>query len=130
MQTRQTILLIEDDLGVSDALSCVLTDEGFHVITAPDGVSALTYLRQGELPSVILLDLMMPVMNGYQFLAEQRLEPRLASIPVIVLSAADDVAGKVENLGVAGWIEKPLRVDALLEAIGLQTRLRAPGSSR
>jgi CheY-like chemotaxis protein len=113
----RTILIVEDDLDIRSTVSDVLEDEGYLVASAANGREALEYLRRGATPALILLDLMMPVMNGWQFRSEQQRDPRLSAIPVLVLSADNNVREKAEALGAAGYIQKPLHLDQLLTAI-------------
>ena len=75
-----TILVVEDDHDIQSALASILREEGLHVATASDGAEALALLRQGLRPAVILLDLMMPVMNGAEFRAAQLQDPELAEL--------------------------------------------------
>jgi PAS domain S-box-containing protein len=85
---RSTILIIDDDLDIREALEETLEDYGFAVATAANGVDALRVLgSMSSLPGLILLDLMMPVMDGYGFLDERRKDPALASVPVVVITA-------------------------------------------
>jgi len=111
-----TILLIEDDPDVSDALSEVLRDERYGVVVVKNGFEGLEYLRSHEPPSIILLDLMMPVMDGYQFRAQQRREPAMADIPIIVISAGT-MGQQVEGMAATAVLKKPLNLDVLLTAI-------------
>jgi CheY-like chemotaxis protein len=111
------ILIIEDDLDIRTDLAEVLRDEGYEVTTAADGFEALRLLRAGLSPGVILLDLMMPIMDGWQFRIEQLQDPALAGFPVLLLSGAGDVRGHTADLRVSGYVEKPIRLDALLEAV-------------
>ncbi|RKG80446.1 response regulator [Corallococcus exercitus] len=111
-----TLLLVDDDAAIADALSELLVDEGYTVVTAANGAEALRYLRANVAPSLILLDLMMPVMDGYAFREVQREDPALSHIPVFILSAGH-LGDRVRSLGVAGVFKKPLLLDALLAAI-------------
>ena len=108
---------MDDDDAMRAALAMVLAREGFRVLTAADGRSALEQLRAGPRPRLILLDLMMPVMDGFQFRAEQRRDPRLADIPVIVVSGGGDVRRRAGALEAADYIEKPVEPALLLDAI-------------
>ena len=82
-----TVMVVEDDVDIRQALIEILEDHGFGTLAARDGADALNILSHAtELPCVILLDLMMPVMDGATFRQVQRQDPRLASIPVVVLS--------------------------------------------
>jgi DNA-binding response OmpR family regulator len=105
-------LIVEDDEDIREALAAVVEHAGFEPETATHGLEALKYLKSCErMPSVVLLDLMMPVMDGWQFLA--RLDAEQRSIPVLVLSAVRDahLPASVRQL------KKPISVDALLEAL-------------
>jgi CheY-like chemotaxis protein len=113
----KTVLVVEDDLDVRDALVQVLRYEGYAVSAAANGREAIEHLRHRGCPRVILLDLMMPIMDGWQFRAEQARDPRFAEIPVIVISAGADVEQKASSLGAADYFRKPLDVDALLDAV-------------
>src|SRR5690349_1848715 len=81
------VLVVEDSTDARQMLASLLEVEGFAVRTAANGREALDQLRAGPPPCLILLDLMMPVMDGYQFRAEQRQDPGLSPIPVVVVSA-------------------------------------------
>ena len=112
------ILIVEDDEGLRDALCDALSDEGFSVASAADGLEALDLLGRSSSPrpSVILLDLTMPRMNGWQFRAAQRTDERIAAIPVVVLSAAANLAEEAESLGVpsGAWLRKPVPLRSLV----------------
>src|SRR5256885_9577764 len=83
----RTALIVEDDDAIRDSLADLLRDEGWRVELAPDGQQALLQLRRGLRPDVILLDLMLPIMNGWEFRVEQRRDPPLALLPVVAMSA-------------------------------------------
>jgi len=82
-----------------------------------NGKEGLDYLSQYLPPKVILLDLMMPIMNGWQFRENQIQDPRIASIPVVVVSADNDVKSKAVSLGVSQYLKKPIEIDQLLNMI-------------
>jgi CheY-like chemotaxis protein len=111
------ILIVEDDLDVRDALVQVLEFEGYDVTSATNGREAIDRLRAGVAPSLILLDLMMPVMDGPQFRTAQLDEPRFATIPVVILSADSGVDQKATAMGAAAYLKKPIEVDNLLEIV-------------
>ena len=114
----RSILIVEDDLDLREALSEVLRDEGYTVAMAADGREALDHLRRRQShPSLILLDLTMPVMNGWQFRAEQRQDPDLSGIPVVVLSAGDRLAEQMAPLGITDYVRKPIELSRLLRLI-------------
>lgn len=111
------VLLVDDDDGIRDALSLLLSDEGIRHRAAVNGREALDLLQvAGEPPALILLDVMMPVMDGFAFRRAQRADPRLADIPVLVLSAGllDD---RVQALEADGYLQKPLELDTLLRRL-------------
>jgi CheY-like chemotaxis protein len=109
----RTVLVVDDDPGVGEALATLLSDEGYQVVTAHDGRAALSYLADHEAPCVILLDIMMPVMDGYAFRTEQCRHSALAAIPVVVLSAGAKNE-RVMEMCPTGFLSKPIDVDALL----------------
>lgn len=111
------ILVVDDDLDFSESLSSVLRESGYEVTSAGDGGEALRRLRSEPLPSLILLDLMMPGTNGWQFRREQLKSAELSRIPVVVLSADGDADVEAMALGAIGCLKKPFRLDALLASI-------------
>ena len=118
---RKTILVVDDDQDIRDTLTELLVDEGYAVVSAAHGGEALSTLRREPRPDLILLDLMMPVMDGWQFRAEQSRDPAIADIPVVVVSATgkDD---KVAKLGAAQLLKKPIRLEDLLDAVERHVR--------
>jgi CheY-like chemotaxis protein len=113
-----TVLVIEDDLDVRDVIAELLAAEGFIAVGASDGREGIEWLRSATVPPrVILLDLMMPVMDGWTFRAAQLADPQLASIPVVVLSAASELGATALQLKVDDYLQKPLDVPRLLTAI-------------
>lgn len=117
IQMAKRVLVVDDDADIRETVSLILEDEGWEVSSAADGAAALTLLRSGApKPNVILLDLMMPVMNGWQFREEQLKDPQLAQIPLVVLSANSAVRGKVGYFG-GVYLSKPVNIEALLGAL-------------
>jgi CheY-like chemotaxis protein len=113
--TSPTIFIVEDDLDTREMLEKFLELEGYRVETAANGLQALDRLDAGLRASVILLDLMMPVMDGWQFRLEQRRRPDVASIPVIVVSAAGKE--RIRRIDADSYLTKPLDLDELLQKI-------------
>ena len=111
------LLLVEDDAGMQEVLCALLESEGYEVTAAMDGEEALRLLRAGATPSLILLDLMLPRMDGFQFRALQRANPAWAHIPVVVYSGMDRLSERVGVLEASAWFEKPVDPDSLLGAI-------------
>ena len=116
-QAGAGILIVEDDFDVRDMLSLVLQNEGYSVATAANGREAIEYLRGGAAPCLILLDLMMPVMNGWEFRTVQQQDPSLSPIPVVVLSADGRIQEKAASIDAASYLKKPIEFDLLLDTI-------------
>ena len=116
-QSQQTLLVVDDDLDIRDALQDVLEGAGYSVRLAADGQQALESLRAGWHPDLILLDLMMPRMNGFEFRDVQRHEEPLCRIPVLLASADPALPQAARALGVAGYLRKPLDLDDLLGTV-------------
>ena len=113
-----TVLVVEDDVDIRQALMEILEEHGFAALGARDGAEALDLLsRAAELPCLILLDLMMPVMDGASFREAQREDPRLASIPVVVLSAYRDVDRHAAPLDAVSVLRKPPSVRELVTVL-------------
>jgi CheY-like chemotaxis protein len=110
-----TILVVDDDSDIRDTLTEILGDEGYRVSSARNGREALAFLTAQTRPSLILLDMMMPEMDGWRFRQEQQRNPDIAGIPVVILSAHGNVREAALALGVADYLRKPLRVESLLE---------------
>lgn len=108
-------MVVDDNQDIREAIEQLLITEGLEVISATDGVHALEQLRHGKTPSVILLDSLMPFMNGVQFLAAIRRDPRLSEIPVYIVSASGDFDGSMAEIGIQGFIHKPYDPNKILE---------------
>jgi DNA-binding response OmpR family regulator len=118
MAQRSPILVIEDDFDIREALSQVLTDEGYEVDCAGDGAEALTKLRSGaDKPSVIILDLWMPRLNGFGFRSAQLASPETADIPVVVVTAGGAAPSEMAALGLAYVLHKPVDLEVLLRVV-------------
>jgi CheY-like chemotaxis protein len=120
--SRKLLLLVEDDDDIRWNLKEVLQLEGYPIIVAPDGRAALRLLdtlKPAAMPSLILLDLLMPVMTGWEFLEAQQADPRIADIPVIALSAAGE---KAKSANAQAFIKKPIDVEDLIRLIELYAR--------
>jgi CheY-like chemotaxis protein len=113
------VLVVDDDTDLLDVTRFALESEGFGVETAENGQQALALLRAGERPDLVLLDLMMPVMNGWRFLDEVARDPSFRAIPVVVLTAADRL--EVPS-GVVAFARKPVELGSLLEIIERHSR--------
>lgn len=109
------ILIVEDDADLREMMAQLLSLEGFRAAAVANGREALQYLGGKDAPQVILLDLMMPVMDGWEFRRHQQADPHLADVPVIVLSALDQA--RAADLDAAAFLKKPLDFDRLLELV-------------
>lgn len=111
------ILLVDDDPGLRAALAEALEESGYEVACAGDGRDALAQLGDRPTPAVILLDLAMPVMDGWSFRAAQRKDPRLAAIPTVVLSASLGDPRALDGLDPAAALSKPFDLERLIETV-------------
>jgi CheY-like chemotaxis protein len=110
-------LLVEDDRELRESLAELLKDSGFEVQCVENGREALDYLEGFPPPCLVLLDLMMPVMNGWEFREAQAKNEKLSGIPVVILTADGRADLKARALGVADYLRKPIDVDRLLGMI-------------
>ena len=111
------ILLVEDDFDVREALAETLREEGYQMDCACDGQEAMAYLNNGGSPGLILLDLMMPRMNGTEFRLAQKADPRFCHFPVVLLSADGRMEEKARQLQTDGAVRKPIDLNELLRTI-------------
>lgn len=113
----KTLLVVDDDVAIRESLRGFLEGEGFRVVTAPNGQEALAMLRR-EKPSCILLDLMMPVMNGAEFLDVLREDSEFRNTPVMILSAwAHARTARMARADHIQVIHKPINANELLESV-------------
>ena len=118
MANDHAILIVDDDEDIRELLAELLRDEGYRVQTAKNGHDALTSLRTGtDPPCLIILDLMMPVMNGFQFLEALRRDPALSLIPVAVVTANGSLGTEERAAIAAPILAKPLELRRLLEVV-------------
>jgi CheY-like chemotaxis protein len=115
---RTPVLIVEDDFEVREALAQVLLDEGYDVESATDGADALAKLR-GNIgkPSLIILDLWMPRMDGFAFRAAQLASEETADIPVVVVTAAGVAPNEMARLGLTYVLRKPVDLQILLRVV-------------
>lgn len=110
------VLVVEDDIEIRELLAEMLADAGYRVSVASNGAEALARLAE-ERPSLVILDLMMPVMDGWTLRARMLSDPSLADIPVIVVSGAADLPRATASLAAARVLAKPVRWPTLLAAV-------------
>jgi CheY-like chemotaxis protein len=111
-RNKPVILLVDDDADYCETLSVLLSTEGYDVVCAENGREALDSMRR-SVPSLVILDLMMPIMGGREFLHERKLDPQLNRIPVIVTSG-NELAG---NIDAAAVLSKPVEFKDLMNAV-------------
>ena len=112
---NRTVLVVDDDIGIRELLARSLAFEGFDVMEAANGLDALNQLRNGRQPNIIVLDLRMPVMDGWAFRTAQRADPRIARIPVVILSGAD--THRFQEIDAAAALEKPVSLSLLADCL-------------
>jgi CheY-like chemotaxis protein len=122
------VLVVDDDYAVLDAIKEILDDEGYEVSIAANGLEALKELSRGPRPCVILLDLMMPVMNGWEFREKQLEDKDLAAIPTVIVTAHNKPEVSAAELKAASSIRKPVAPGVLLETIGRYCATSPPSS--
>lgn len=114
---KKSVLVIEDDEDVRSVICDVLDDSGYLAVGARHGQQAIELLNSGLRPKLIVLDLTMPIMDGWSFRQWQLRESEVASIPVLLLSAIRNLGAEADELATAGAIEKPVDLEALLDAV-------------
>jgi CheY-like chemotaxis protein len=113
-----TILIVDDDAGIRQLLLLFLEHKGYTAKTVANGLEALNQLQTDQpLPRLILLDLMMPVMDGATFRQTQLSDSRIAAIPVVVLSAAENIEAQAPLLTADAYVPKPIEFDSLLQIV-------------
>jgi len=108
-------MVVDDDADIREVLSEVLAENGHEVVTAANGLEALQILRRDPLPCMVFLDLMMPVMDGYVFMEQRRIDPMLAAVPVAVITAGRQI--DFDRLEGATVVPKPLRLPVLMSVV-------------
>jgi CheY-like chemotaxis protein len=125
--SKNTVLVVDDDPEILSATAQLLREEGYEPFTCKNGRDALEWLHEHEPPSVILLDVKMPLMDGWTMWQESRYVRGIRDIPVIIMTADTRMERKAELAGVAGFLQKPFDVDVMIEMI--QAVARPTGSS-
>ncbi len=111
-----TVLIVEDESVIREAIAEVLDEEGFDVIEAQNGEEGLAMMRD-KAPMGVLLDINMPVMDGWEFREQQMLDPALSKIPVIVITAGWRCAEVIQRMYPEGCLAKPFKIEALLNEV-------------
>jgi CheY-like chemotaxis protein len=122
--TARSVLVVEDDPDLLALLEMILADAGHAVRTAPEGAAALARVAE-EMPGVILLDMRMPGMNGWDFAREFRARHGRAC-PIVVVTAAENARARAEEIGAEGWLSKPFELQDVLEIVERQLAASTP----
>ena len=110
------ILVVDDDPSIRDVVADILEMADYAVKTAANGANALDQVRM-ERPTAVLLDLMMPVMDGWEFMRQCRRDPTCVRVPVVLMSAARDIAAAADELGAQAFLKKPFEMDDVLSLV-------------
>lgn len=122
---KKTVLIVEDEQGIRSAVAEALELHGYEVIPAVNGQDAINALQTHQLPDLILLDLNMPVKDGYTFRLEQTGHPHWSNIPVVTITADTDFIGRLERAGCTAYLQKPFELDDLLAMVEKYCDLRS-----
>lgn len=114
-KTCHSVLIVEDDEAIRTILKEILENEGYEVFTAENGKVGIEILQKIARPCLILLDFLMPVMNGKEFMEAKRQDDLIAPIPVVLVSAFED---RSKDIGAQGFVKKPIDFDCLLRFLG------------
>jgi DNA-binding response OmpR family regulator len=109
------VLVVEDDADLVSLMELVLSEAGYRVRTAPEGGAALALVAE-EMPGLILLDMRMPGMNGWEFAREFRARHGRAA-PIVVVTAAENARARAAEVGADGWLSKPFEIDDVLRMV-------------
>ena len=112
---RGDVLVVEDDPDLLSLVAMILRDAGYDVAAAEDGLQALARIEE-RMPGVILLDMRMPVMNGWEFAREYRARFARAA-PIVVVTAAEDARARAQEIGADAWLEKPFDLDDVVRTV-------------
>ena len=113
----ETILIIEDEADIRESLADVLELRGYNVVTVVNGREALERLKAGLMPCLIILDLMLPVMSGWEFRRQQLVNDKWANIPTVLVSGIADLPGESQRLHAASFLLKPIDLASLYKTV-------------
>lgn len=111
------ILVVEDDTSIRELLMELLESEGYRVASAVNGLEGIRYLQGNESPDLILIDLMMPVMDGYAFRTEQLKHAVWSKIPTVVMSAEANAKEKMKSFQISAFLSKPVDLETILKTV-------------
>jgi CheY-like chemotaxis protein len=112
----KTIVIIDDEFGLADVLSATLSDSGFRVHVASNGVQGLAVVREHS-PDLVILDYMMPILDGPGVLHAMQADERMANIPVLMMSSLPEATVRARCVGFAAFLRKPFAFEVLLDAV-------------
>ena len=118
MTSRGRILVVDDEQSMRDLLRLHLANNGYDVVAAEDAIVAGHQIQKDK-PDLVIVDVQMPYMNGYEFVSALKGDPETRDIPIVFLSTDDNVAGQAKKLGAAAFLHKPVMADRLLEVVDL-----------
>ncbi len=110
------VLIADDEKGVRFVIKCTLEKEGYEVIEADDGYEAINLIRE-EIPDLVILDIQMPLKDGFEVTKIMRGEKETENIPIFISTSADDVKSQFEGLNIQYFIPKPYNVDILIQKV-------------
>lgn len=112
----KTVLVVDDEFGIAEVLEAILTDEGYRVVTAINGQQGLARLAEAR-PDIVLLDFMMPVLDGPGMLRTMKADPAYRDLPVVMMSSLGEVAVAEACSGYAAFLRKPFRVPMVVQMV-------------
>ena len=124
--SNETVLIVEDEFAIAELLAMALTDSGYRVLLAANGLQALEYLSQEPSPDLVISDFMMPLLDGAGFIQAMReIEPQ-RDIPYIIMSSIPEAAVRARIDGYAGFMRKPFRIAVLIRLVTTVLAARPP----
>jgi CheY-like chemotaxis protein len=112
------VLLVENDEIIREGMASVLRSEGYGVAAAGDGLEALEYLRRSPAPDLVVLDMLLPVHDGWRFLEDRKRDPALASVPVLITTAIGVASDEwARSLGACGCLRKPFDIETFVREV-------------
>jgi CheY-like chemotaxis protein len=121
----KTILVVDDEFGIAEALSSLLSDEGYRVFTAPNGKQGLANLAEAS-PDLLIIDFMMPVLDGAGMLNEIRANPTYARLPIVLMSGVAEAIVRLECQGYDAFLRKPFNAEVALKTVAQLLSPEAP----
>ncbi len=116
LKQKKTVLIVEDERDILYTLKDFLESENYHVLTAENGFEAMEAIKGFGIPHLILLDMKMPIMNGWEF-AIEFLDKHDHQSPIVVMTAAANAEERAKDISAVGWVEKPFDLDVLLKTV-------------